>query len=149
MPLTTATLLTVTPLPETATVAPGIKFVPARVTFTAAPCRPLFGVTEDKVGALFTAVTVSVTVVVCVNVPEVPVIVTVAAPTVALLEAVSVSVLVLVVLAGLNDALTPEGKPLADSATDPANPPTPVTVMLLLPLAPCATLTLLGEAVKE
>ena len=149
MPLTTATLLTVMPLPVTATVAPAIKFVPVRVTLTAAPCTPLFGVTEVKVGALFTAVTVSVTVVVCVNVPEVPVIVTVAAPTVAVLEAVSVSVLVLVVLAGLNDALTPEGKPLADSATDPENPAMAVTAMVLVPFPPCATLTLVGEAVKE
>ena len=58
--LTTATLLTVTPLPVTPTVAPAVKFVPARVTFTAEPCTPLFGVTDVRVGPLPAAVTVNV-----------------------------------------------------------------------------------------
>jgi hypothetical protein len=35
--LTTVTLLTVTPVPLTATVAPAAKFVPERVSFTAVP----------------------------------------------------------------------------------------------------------------
>ena len=72
----------------------------------------------------------------CVSVPEVPVIVTVADPTVAVLEAVSVSVLVPVVLAGLNDAVTPAGRPLAVRATDPVKLLISVTVIVLLPAAP-------------
>jgi hypothetical protein len=73
--------------------------------------------------------------VVVVSVPEVPVIVTVAGPKVAVLEAVNVSALLVVVLAGLNEAVTPVGKPLADSATEPVNPFAGTTVMVLFPLA--------------
>ena len=50
VPLTTVTLLTVIPPPVTPTVAPAIKPEPAKVTFTAVPCVPLFGVTEANVG---------------------------------------------------------------------------------------------------
>lgn len=84
-----------------------------------------------------------------VRLPEVPVIVTVARPTVATLDAVSVRMLVPVVLAGLNDAVTPAGKPLAVSATDPLKPLTPATEIVLLPLVPRARLRLLGEAERE
>jgi hypothetical protein len=48
--LATFTLLTVRPLPLTATVAPEAKFVPVSVTGTLAPCAPLFGLTEVSVG---------------------------------------------------------------------------------------------------
>ena len=65
-------------------------------------------------------------------------IVTVAEPTVAVLAAVSVSVLVPVVLAGLNDAVTPDGRPLAARLTDPVKPLMSVTVIVLLPAAPWA-----------
>ena len=41
--LTTTTLLTVTPVEETATVAPETKFVPVRVTGTLVPRTPLEG----------------------------------------------------------------------------------------------------------
>jgi hypothetical protein len=90
--------------------------------------------------------TVSETVVVALRLPEVPVIVTVAAPVVAVLLAVRVSVLVEV--AGLvpNVAVTPLGNPEAASVTLPENPPTSVTVIVLVPLLPCVTVTLLGEA---
>jgi hypothetical protein len=50
VPLTTLTLLTVTPGLLTATVAPGTKFVPERVTPTAVPCVPAEGVIEVNVG---------------------------------------------------------------------------------------------------
>ena len=80
--------------------------------------------------------TVRVRVVVRVRLPDVPVIVTVAGPTVAVLEAVSVSVLVVVALAGLKDAVTPAGRPEAERATDPAKLLSGVTVMVLVPLAP-------------
>jgi hypothetical protein len=49
--LTTVTLLTVIPEPLAATVAPAARLAPARVMFTAAPCVPLAGVTDVKVGA--------------------------------------------------------------------------------------------------
>ncbi len=85
-------------------------------------------------------------VVVLVSVPEVPVIVTVTVPVVALLLAVSVNVLVFVVLAGLNDAATPLGRPDADNATLPLKPLSAFTVMVLEPAEPCVMVRLLGEA---
>ena len=54
--------------------------------------------------------------------PEVPVIVTVAVPVVAVLLAVSVRMLLLVALLGLKDAVTPLGKPDAARLTLPLNP---------------------------
>jgi hypothetical protein len=74
--------------------------------------------------------------VVWVRLPETPVTVTVAGPMGAALEAVNVSVLVLVVVAGLNDAVTPDGSPLAVRATDPVKPLISVTETVLVPLAP-------------
>ena len=75
--------------------------------------------------------------------------VTVAEPTVAALEAVSVNVLVVVALAGVNEAVTPNGRPLAVSATDPVKPPVLARVTVLVPLAPWAMLRLAGETDKE
>jgi hypothetical protein len=94
-------------------------------------------------------VTVRLMVVVWVSVPEVPVTVTVAAPKVAVLLAVKVRTLVEV--AGLvpNAAVTPVGRPEADKLTLPVNPPTSVTVIVLVAVLPCTTLTLAGEAESE
>jgi hypothetical protein len=78
--------------------------------------------------------------------PEVPVIVTVAAPVVAVLLAVSVRVLVAVAGFVLNDAVTPLGKPEADKLTLPLNPFCGVTVIVLVPAVPCVIVKLLGEA---
>src|ERR1700743_2724287 len=83
-----------------------------------------------------TAVTVKLMVAVCERVPLTPVTVMVAAPRVAVLDAVKVSVLVPVVEAGLNAAVTPAGNPLAVRATMPVNPPDGVTVIVLLPVVP-------------
>jgi hypothetical protein len=74
--------------------------------------------------------------VVCVRLPEIPVIVTVAGPNTAVLAAVNVKMLVDVVLAGLNDAVTPAGKPLAARATEPLKPLMSATATVLLPLVP-------------
>jgi len=74
------------------------------------------------------------------------VIVTVAVPVVAVALAVSVSVLVPVVLAGLNVAVTPAGNPDADKLTLPVKPFVGLTVIVLLPLLPCVTVTLDGAA---
>jgi len=79
--------------------------------------------------------------------PEVAVTVTVAAPIVAVAVALSVSVLVLVVDAGLNDPVTPVGKPETVSATLPVNPFCGTTVIVLVPEPPCNTLRLAGDAV--
>jgi hypothetical protein len=78
--------------------------------------------------------------------PELPVIVTVAVPVAAVLLAVNVNELVLVVLAGLKDALTPLGNPVADKLTLPLKPLWGETVIVLVPLAPCTMLKLPGDA---
>jgi hypothetical protein len=81
--------------------------------------------------------------------PEVPVTVTVTVAGVAVLLAVSVNVLVLVVLVGLKEAVTPLGRPDADKVTLPLKPFCGVTVIMLVPLAPCKMLRLPGEAERE
>ena len=83
----------------------------------------------------------------CVRLPDVPVIVTVAGPTVALPEAVNVNTLPPVVLAGLKEAVTPAGRPLTDKPTTPLKAPISVTATVLVPLVPWTTLA--GEADRE
>lgn len=90
--------------------------------------------------------TVNARVVVAVKLPEVPVIVTVAGPVVAVLLAVSVSTLVPVVGFVPNAAVTPLGRPDAAKVTLPVNPPTSVTVIVLVPLLPWVIVRLLGES---
>lgn len=74
--------------------------------------------------------------------PEVPVTVTVAAPRVAVADAVSVSVEVALLFAGgvtglvENAAVTPVGKPVAVSVVAELNPPWLVMVIVLVPFAP-------------
>lgn len=84
--------------------------------------------------------------VVWLSVPDVPVIVTAFVPVVAVLLAVKVTTLVPVVGFVPNVAVTPVGKPDADSDTLPVKPPLGVTVIVELPLLPCVTVKLLGEA---
>ena len=83
-------------------------------------------------------VTVRLIVVDAVSVPEVPVIVTVDVPAMAVALAVSVSRLAPVVGLVPNIAVTPLGKPDAARVTLPVNPPVPVTVMVSVPLPPWA-----------
>ena len=92
---------------------------------------------------------VSEIVVVWVSDPEVPVIVIVLVPVVAELLAVNVRTLVDVVGFVPNDAVTPLGRVEVESVTDPVNPPESVTVIVLLPLVPCFTVRLEGEAESE
>jgi hypothetical protein len=66
-----------------------------------------------------------------------PVTVTLTVPGAAPLLLVKVSVLVPVVLEGLNDAVTPLGKFDAERATLPEKPLWGVTVIVTAPLAPC------------
>jgi len=74
------------------------------------------------------------------------VMVTVVVPVVAVPVAVSVNVFVAVAAFGLNDALTPLGRPDADKLTPPLKPFCGVTVIVLVPLVPCVMLRLLGAA---
>ena len=67
-------------------------------------------------------------------------------PVVAVLLAVSVNLLVLAVLLGLKDAVTPLGRPDADKLTELLKPFCGVTVMVLAPLAARWIVKLVGEA---
>ena len=78
--------------------------------------------------------------------PEVPVTVIVVVPAVAAGPAANVRVLVPVVLAGLNDAVTPFGRPDTVKLTLPLKPFCGPTARVLTPLFPCARLRLLGNA---
>jgi hypothetical protein len=80
-----------------------------------------------KLGA---ALTVNATVVVAVRLLEVPLMVTVAVPVLAVLLAVSVSTLLPVVGFVPNAAVTPLGNPEAASVTLPLNPFCPDAVMV-------------------
>ena len=64
-----------------------------------------------------------------------PVMVTAKLPILAALLTVKVSVLVLLVLVGLKDAVTPLGSPETDKLTLPLKPFCGVTVIVLVPLA--------------
>jgi hypothetical protein len=92
------------------------------------------------------AVTVRLMLVVFVSPPDIPVMVTETVPVVAVLLAVSVSVLEVAVGFGLNEAVTPFGRPDADKFTLPLKPFCGVTVIVLVPLAPWTILTLVGDA---
>jgi hypothetical protein len=59
---------------------------------------------------------------------------------------VNITVLALVVLAGLNAAVTPVGKPETARLTLPLNPFWPLTLMVLLPLPLWETVRLAGMA---
>ena len=81
--------------------------------------------------------------------PDVPVMVTVDMPVVAVASAVSVNVLVPVVLLGLKEAITPLGKPEADKFTLPVKPFWGMTLIVLVPTVPCTMLMLAGDAERE
>jgi hypothetical protein len=83
--------------------------------------------------------------VVGVKLPDVPVMITaVGPPVVAVPLAVSVRALVVVAGFGLNDAVTPPGRPEAAKFTLPVKPPVGFTVIVLVLLPPCGTLKVLG-----
>lgn len=82
----------------------------------------------------------------CVREPETPVMVTVLVPVVAVLLAVKVSVLVPVAGFGLNDAVTPVPRPVADRVTLPAKPPDGWMVIVVVPCDDRVMVKLVGEA---
>lgn len=88
--------------------------------------------------------------VVSVSPPPVPVTVTVAVPSVAELDAVSVSTALPapVILDGLKAAVRPKGNPLADKLMALLNPPETVLETVVVPALPCATVRAAGFAVS-
>jgi hypothetical protein len=85
-------------------------------------------------------------VVVFVKLPEVPVMVTVAEPVLAVALAVNVNVLVVMAGFGLNTALTPLGRSDVDKVTLPLKPFCGLTVIVLVLFAPCTRVKLLVDA---
>lgn len=94
--------------------------------------------------------TVSEITAVCVMPPPVAVTVTLNVPVVAVPPTVNVSVELplpgAAIEVGLKLAVTPEGRPETDNARAALNPPLTLVVMAELPDAPCARVTLDGEA---
>src|SRR5262249_27643754 len=83
--------------------------------------------------------------------PAVPVMVTVVDPTVAVPDAAKMTMLlvpVVVVVVGLKVAVTPVGNALVLNVMALAKPLRRVMVTVLVPLAPCATLTVVGLAAR-
>jgi hypothetical protein len=80
--------------------------------------------------------------------PDSPLIFTIAVPVVAVALAVKVTVLLPVAGLGLNAAVTPAGRLVAESVTLPVNPSAGVMVMLLAPVFPCGKVRLAGLAVR-
>jgi len=115
------------------------------------PCLTvrLLGEADNEKFGVAVAFTVNEIVVVCVSEPEVPVMVTVEVPVVAVELAVNVTELLEVVGLVPKLAVTPEGRPDAESVTLPVKPPEAVTVIVLLALLPWVTERLLGEAESE
>jgi hypothetical protein len=99
-----------------------------------------------KLGA---GVTVSEIVAVLLAAPALAVMVRVAALGAAFAATLRVSVLVRLVDAGLNDPVTPAGKPETESDTFPLKPFCGATVMVLEPEPPCRIVRLTGDAVIE
>ena len=93
-----------------------------------------------------TCVTVKLIVAMLVKPSEEPVTVTATVPVAAVALAVRVSELVVVVVLGLNEAVTPLGRPEADRLIVPLKPPCRATVIVLVPLEPCGTVSPLGAA---
>lgn len=77
---------------------------------------------------------------------EEPVTITTAVPVAAVALADSVSELVVVVLVGLKEAVTPLGRPETDKLMVPLKPPCRATVIVLAPLEPCGTVNPVGAA---
>lgn len=84
-----------------------------------------------------------------VRLPDEPVTAKVNVPMAAVALEMNVNALVPAVLAGLKEAVTPFGKPDIDKLTVPRKPFSGVTVIVLVPLVPCVSITVVGEAEIE
>jgi hypothetical protein len=135
----------VTIVPEPAPDTVNVPF--AKPALPATPTEPISPSDQTEgSGPSVGAVTVRLTVVVLVKPATEPVMVTVTVPIAVVLVAANVNVLVLDVLLGLNDAVTPLGKPDADKLTLLLKPFCGVTVMVLVPLVPSTIVKPLGDA---
>ena len=139
--LSEAVIIVPDPAPDT------VNIPLAKPALPATPTEPI-SPSDHTEGSVETNWTVRESVVVFVKLPAVPVMVTATGPVAAVLLAVSVNVLVFAVLLGLNDAVTPLGKPDADKLTPLLKPPCGVTVMVHVPLVPWTRLMLLGKEDK-
>lgn len=133
----------VTPLgrPDAASVTLPVKLPTSVTVMVSVPLLPWVTDSEEAEGAsvkpeVADEATVSEMVVVAVVLPEVPLMVTVDAPVVAVALAVKVSTLVPVVGLVPNAAVTPPGRPDAARVTLPVNPPVSVTVMVSVAVLP-------------
>ena len=111
-----------------------------------APCAIVKLAGEAERLKLPTEFTASAMLVVCVKVPEVPETVRETVPMVAVLLAVKVSVLAAVAGLGLNDAVTPAGRPDTARVTLPLKPFSVVTVIVLVPMEPRVSVKRAGAA---
>ena len=109
----------------------------------------LLGEADSEKLGVATPFTVNEIDVVWLSVPDVPVTVTDDVPVVAVELAVKVTTLLPVVGFVPKLAVTPLGRADVESVTLPVKPPDGVTVTVELPLLPCATVKLLGEADNE
>ena len=101
-----------------------------------APCVTLTLAGEAPKVKLGAAFTVRLMVTEVDDAPEVPSTLNVLVPTAALDATANVATLVVAVVAGLNEAVTPAGRPVAVSVTLPVKPVLALTVMVLVALAP-------------
>jgi hypothetical protein len=124
--------------PDAVKATPLEKPTPAVIAIVSVPLVPCVTARAEVAGAMVyagVAVTFRPIVVVAVVAPEVPVIVTIEVPDGAVADAVRVRTLAVVVGLVANDAVTPEGRPVAASVTLPVKPAKFVTRMLSVTLA--------------
>lgn len=152
LPAVTGPKVAVTPVgrPDAANATVPLKPFNAVMAMLLAPLDPWLMLKVAGVGArvkLGFGRIVSAMVALLVEVPDVPVTVTVDRPAAAVLAAAKVSALLPDVIAP-KVAVTPVGRPDAANATVPLNPFVGTTVIVLAPLAPGRTLRLVGDAVR-
>lgn len=114
--------------------------VTSTVSVAVEPTTTLIRESEDEMVKLpfEGVVTVRAIVVVALSAPDVPVTVMSVVAAVAVLATVRVSTLVEVVGLVANEAVTPVGRPLAESVVLPVRQPASPTVIVSAPLPPCA-----------
>src|ERR1700760_3832892 len=137
----------VTGLPPALTAAVAVTIVPCATVETGLPLAVKVSVVEAATAPPLVMVNSSE--VEFVSDPDVPVTVTVLLPAEAVLSAVSVSVLLVVVTAGENVAVTPGGRPLAERFTPFVKPLTGTILIVDLLAAPRPTKTLFGADASE
>lgn len=151
-----AVKLAVTPVgrPVAANVTGALKFAALRMLMvTLALVLPLMTLRAlaDEVRVKLGVGTVTVMVVEAVSEPDVPVMVTECEPGVAVAPAVSDTVLDVLLLVGLKDAVTPVGRPVAEKPTELEKPFSDATLILevaALPPIGVETVVVAAESVK-